>query len=224
MKTINRVLSWLVSILLLVMMFYFLSKGQVTEAGFAIVGGGVVLGFLNIDRLQEISAAGFEAEIREATSEAYATITQLKKLATVMATVTTENMTFANRFGGLDVAQKHRLKDQIDEVVSELGLQSASWKEADEHFYYMHSWDHLGHIHDLLRRQLPWNDKEKQESLTESIRIPVGEKLLSPDEVIARIKALDLEITPEVQRAIDDYAYYLAHREPRLLPGRTTVD
>jgi len=56
------------------------------------------------------------------------------------------------------------------------------------------------------------------------VSLLLDEKLLSPDEVTARIKTLDLEITPEVQRAIDDYAYYLLHREPRLLPGRTTMD
>ncbi|MCU8356817.1 hypothetical protein M2G48_20800 [Vibrio vulnificus] len=68
-------------VFMLVSVFLFGLKGMTAEMGIAVAASCVFLAFANLDKFTKFKGAGFEAELREAVSEANATINELKELA-----------------------------------------------------------------------------------------------------------------------------------------------
>jgi len=72
---------------LLVGAMFFGYQGKAAEMGLTIVAGALGLAFLNLDRFRSIKAAGFEAQLRDAVSEAYATTEHVKSIGAVLAEI-----------------------------------------------------------------------------------------------------------------------------------------
>ena len=188
--------------------FYFGYRGQPAEMALAIVAGAIALSFLNIDKIARFKGAGFEAEMKKAVEKAYATTESVRELAKVMAIFSIYSLAMANRYDGLDIEKKHALKQRVDQVCSDLGVQDLELEKANTLFYKVHALDHLRMIWRRVRLLLEHDSKKA--NLLDSFfsHFTIEADLPSIDEIRQMITSLGVDITPEVEEAIKAYAYY----------------
>ena len=193
---------------------YFGYHGQPTEMAIAVGAGAIALSFLNIDKIARFKGVGFEAEMRKAVEEAYATIETVKRLAKAVALFSINSLATANRYGGMSIAEKHAIKHHVDKVCIELGIQDPELDRASELFYKLHTLDHLRAIHQIVRPFIKY-DTKKTNALDAFFNFTVESDLPSVSEIIQTITSLGVELTPEMEDAIENYAYYRKNRRLR---------
>jgi hypothetical protein len=115
--------------------------GKTTEMGLMIVAGSITAAFLNINSIQRFKGAGFEAEMKKAVEEAYATIDNLKEMSIPLIVSTLNTVIYSGRWGGLGINQTHNIKDDIEFLVRKLEIKDEKVKETIEDFYRQHTWD-----------------------------------------------------------------------------------
>lgn len=118
--------SLLTAILIIGPSLYFGNKGMPTEMGLSIVAGAITAGFLNIEKIELLKGAGFEArmkaEVKKAVDEAYATIDQLKALGKPVVLALLKIMVYHSRIGGLSDLERQRLFTELEEISKTLSI------------------------------------------------------------------------------------------------------
>jgi len=106
-------------------------QGKSTEMGIIVVAGALVMAFLNIDKIQRFKGAGFEAEMRKAVEEAYATIEQLRKVAAASAETTLTTLMSDYFFDGTTLENRLDLHDRLIFNLEEIGVSKAIIENVD---------------------------------------------------------------------------------------------
>lgn len=145
-RKVKRMCKPLISVILVLvppLVFGFL--GKPTEMGIAMVAGSIAAFFINIDQFQRFKVGSFQAEMKRAVEEAYASIEEVRKLGRVLIEVALRTLTMANRYDGMDAHQKHALRDDLKRMADELRLENdQSLREVDEQFCRYFAWDLFG--------------------------------------------------------------------------------
>ena len=127
---------------------------QPTEMGLAIIAGGLAAVFVNIDKIQRVKGAGFEAEMRKAVEETYATREALRQLGKPLLELILHILTMAGRVGGMNPHQKHVFRTELERLGQDLGVAGdQAVRSAHELFFRYHTWDHFdnfaSHVHEV---------------------------------------------------------------------------
>lgn len=118
-------MSFISFAVLLVGSLYFGYTGKPAEMGLAIVAGALGVALSNLDKFESIKGAGFEAKLRKAIEEAYATTGTLKGLAIVIGKTFFDILAVEDRYAGMGLRGKFESKKQLEKIFSELGIEKA---------------------------------------------------------------------------------------------------
>lgn len=186
-------------------------KSMPTEMGIAVVAGAIAAGFVNINEIQSFKGAGFEAKMRKAVDEAYATTEALRGLAKPLIEATMHILTKASRWGGMDENTKHTLRCDLERLAGQMGLAAdASLRQAYDDFYLYHAWDHF---HAFARsvgklETIPTDVRDQLSKLQDysSSTFPTREQIM---KVLGSHQA-QLQ-RPQLER-LEDFFHYVRHR------------
>jgi hypothetical protein len=143
--------------------FGFLDKVGIMTA--SILAGCLILAFAYIDKVKKIKGAGFEAEMREAINEAYATIEKLQDIAVKLSEPIVTEVTMHNRMMQY-IPLKYRF-EQIKEIESSLhnlGVAKEKIDKTTEFFYSVYREDHIKKIVYAIAQ-----DKDAPDALQEKL-------------------------------------------------------
>lgn len=193
--------------------------GTPAEMGLGIVASGLAAAFINIDKMQRFKGGGFEAEMREAVDEAYATIETLRQLAKTFISSTLHNLTMAGRFDGLGMQEKHAVREELRELAEQLGIEDdAELKAAHQRFFEYHAWDHFSSFVDELSRGKAVAENVLKE-LTQMRRR--GQRLCpSRGEIEAALGDDVDKLRDEDRERLEDYLYYMEEGRLRRPEGQ----
>ncbi|MEJ1438483.1 MAG: hypothetical protein RPU61_14440 [Candidatus Sedimenticola sp. (ex Thyasira tokunagai)] len=183
---------------------------QPAEMGLFIVACSICLAFANIDKIAKFKGAGFEAEMRKAVEEAYATMENLKALGKPLIIATFDNLTLAGRWGGIDKPRKMLLKDGLDKTAESLGLFDDEVQAASDMFFRYHLRDHLFEINSILMKM-----PNKDSKVLEWLHSAQLDNLPTIDELRNTLSHLPNEELEGIEESILDYEYYLIHKRLR---------
>lgn len=187
--------------------------GKATEMGLIIVAGSITAAFLNIDKIERFKGAGFEAEMKKAVQEAYATVENLKEMSIPLIVSTLNTIIYSGRWGGLGTNQTHKLKDDMELLVKKLGINDKKVNDTIEDFYRQHTWDMFQYFTSTyLKGRSDINELSKKLNdiyNRESTNYPTQKNLL---EVLG-IGEKDLQ--EEEKEKLKDYLYYKQNRKLR---------
>ena len=121
------------------------------EMGVALIAGAIAAAFVNIEKFERFKGAGFEAEMKRAVEQAYATTEALRDVARPLIATTLSILTMGNRLGGMDARQQHDLRGDLERISNELGIGSdTGLKAAHELFFRYQTWDHYSRFIDRV--------------------------------------------------------------------------
>ena len=184
-----------------------------TEMGLAIIGGAIAAAFLNMDKIQRFRGAGFEAEMKKAVEEAYATIENLRELARPLVVSTLGVLTFSGRWGGMDPDQKHKLAQDLERITESLSLNYGEVESAKHQFYRYHTWDRYTEFINAV-------SKEENIDSTAKRRLAELRDYKSPGfpskEVIEKTLGSSVDnLGAETRGVLKDYLYYVENHRLR---------
>lgn len=189
--------EWVTAVLIITMLagvFLFGLRGQPTEMGLIIVACAICLAFTNINKIQKVKGAGFEAEMKKAVEEAYATTESLRSMAKPLILSTLDNIIFAGRWGEMDNERKHKLKADIDGLAKSLGVFDKDVESASQMFFVWHAFDHVHKLETVLSR-----NKIKNTEIRERLRTLADRKTgMLPSVQDVRCAIVSLEKMPEI--------------------------
>lgn len=189
---------------------YFGIYGKTVEMGLAIVASSITCSFINLDKIAKFKGAGFEAEMREAVNEAYTTIDMLKKTSIPLVITSLHAITWGDRYGsGLKSETKHKLKDQITEVIETLRIKSEDADQLLLDFTRLTTCDLWNDfIKSFNKDTLGKNNSE----LSKLCDCSIG-KFPKKEEIDKFFGGNQLILTPENEEKLQNYLYYLKHNE-----------
>ena len=189
------------------------------EMRIAVVVGAIAAAFFNIDKFKRFKGAGFEAELKEAVDKAYATLDSLKELAKPLILATTDILTSAGRWGGMDAHQKHVFMKDLEQTARSLSLRDKELEDAKEKFYRFHTWDHLNHF---IRKASEAKNIDNATRQRLSARINYhSHDFPTKKELFDILGSRADDLSENVAEALNDYLYYVENkmlRRPETLP------
>lgn len=109
-------------IVIIVPSVYFGYIGKTAEMGIALIAGAIAAVFLNVDKFSRFKGAGFEAEMKKAVDEVYATIDNIGEIAKPLVITTFNILTFDGNWGGMNPETKYELSQKLDEIIDSFNL------------------------------------------------------------------------------------------------------
>lgn len=182
--------------------------------GLFIVACAIALAFANIDKVQRFKGAGFEAEMKKAVEEAYATTESLKKLAKPLILSTLSNLIFAGRWGGMGKERQHQLKGEMEQLAKEIDVFDADIESESEKYF---AWNAIDIVSDLVSA-VQKTDPPLEEDVKESILLMINrdsDKYPQIEELKGALSSLSEAQNQVVEPFIEDYEYYLMNRTIR---------
>lgn len=188
-------------------------KEMAVEMGLFVVACGVALSFTNIDKIQRFKGAGFEAEMKKAVEDAYATMESLKSIAKPLILSTLSNLIYAGRWGGMKRERQHELKEKMDSLAKSIGVFDDEVQSESAKFF---AWNAIDIIQMLERAVQKVKPLEKPEQNTLHLLIDRdADKYPSAEELSQAIASFDEEQKEAAKPFLDDYEYYLSNRALR---------
>lgn len=122
-----------------------------TEMGLATVAGATAAAFLHLDKISRFKGAGFEAEMKKAVEQAYATIDEMKKVSKPLILTQINMLVFHGGYDGMDNQKKMKFFEQLGETAKMLSLdKDCEYNDAKELFIRYHTWDLFGDFIEAL--------------------------------------------------------------------------
>lgn len=178
--------------------------------GLAIVAGAIATAFLNIDKIQRFKGAGFEAEMKRAVEEVYATVDSLREMSKPLIVSVLNSLIYSGRREGLGIQQKHQLKEELDHLINKLEIKDDKVNETLEEFYRQYTWDLFQlFITKFLRgrgHQSKLGEKLKTIYDRNSTMFP------SKEEILQVLKVKEEDLTEMEKEALNNYLYYQEKR------------
>lgn len=170
----------------------------------SILAGCLILAFAYIDKIKKFKGAGFEAELRDAVSEAYATIEKLQHIAVKLSEPIVTEVTMQNRLlSYIPLKYRYEQIKEIERSLHDLGIKEEEIQKTTEFFYSAYWEDHINKVAQAIicDKYSPNELKEKMEAY-ENRDIP---KELNIADVIA-----SYEYTPsdEISELIKDAEHF----------------
>jgi len=178
--------------------------------GLSAVIGCLLLAFANIDKFESFRGAGFEAKLKKAVTDAYATIDKLKNLSTSLAEPIVATITMQDRLMQyIPTTTKCEMICDIERSLKEVGVTERKIKDTTKFFYELIERDHVSHILQHMRRQT---------ATPTELDITINETLdnFSKDFDIYKFKT-KFKITPEgeLTELFEDLDYFKKNRKLR---------
>ncbi|MCZ2808750.1 MAG: hypothetical protein O2V44_05295 [Candidatus Bathyarchaeota archaeon] len=142
----NKFLNIVGFLLLIASVFVFGLKGMAAEMGIAVAASGIFLAFANLDKFSEFKGAGFEAKLKEAVSEANATIENLKEVAKPLIKTSLFSLSKAGRFSENAFDKSHDVYDQLADLQEKIGLIGDDLEKSKYGYLNIHAWDMVREI------------------------------------------------------------------------------
>ncbi len=134
----NQVITFLKGLLSLVVIitpcWYFGYNGKITEMSISIIAGAIAATFLNLDRVNRVKGAGFEAEMYKAVEDVYATIDTLKDISNPLVYSTFSILNGESYFGGVETETKYELSQKLDDIIAFLDINDEEIKQVKSTF------------------------------------------------------------------------------------------
>lgn len=208
----NKIAFWISFTFLLTVSTYFGVNDQLGAMSLTVLVGAVGMAFSSLDKFSKIKAAGFEAELKRAVEEAYATTSSVKKLALELTEAIIGIVAAEGRWGGMGLRRKLQVIEGIDHSLKSLGFDERDIKSAHKVFDDYLLFDHGRAIVDAMLKAENF-DKSARERLNGMVRYE-GLQVPTPEEFQATAGELDCS-TPEVSESIEDLRYFRANKELR---------
>lgn len=196
--------------IIIVPAFIFGFMGKSVEMGLEIVAGAIAGAFLNLDKFERFSGAGFEAELRKAVEDAYATLDNLKEVTKPLMMITVSNLTYAMRFGGMDFKEKNNHSKEIERISESLDMQDDELKVTFDTFYRYHTWDLYSIFTNSIYKESKHNELNNDLNDLkdyESVNYPTKEKI---DTIL---EAHNYQLSEESQKKLENFFYYQNNRD-----------
>jgi len=185
-----------------------------TEMGLMIGACAICLIFANIDQIQSFKGAGFEAEMKKAVENAYATTESLRSLAKPLVLTMLESLTYNGRWDGIDKRREHQLKEELENLSDELGICCDEQIESALHrFYIMNGIDLLNDIERAMNENQIRNisvSRDLQGLYDRTIK-----ELPSIETVRKSLSGLQAKEITVLDPSVEDYAYYREYKKLR---------
>jgi len=212
--------SLITLVVIIVPSYYFGTKGMPTEMGLSIVAGALAAGFLNIDKIELLKGAGFEArmkaEVQKAVDEAYATIEQLKTLGKPTIISLLKIIVYHNRLSGLKCSDEHKLIKDLKELARSMSIDnSPDFTETIDVFYRFRTWDKYSFFVLKALNNLNGNDFHLLRDGLESLNKSNTKDYPSREQIMTVLGDYASKLSSEALKLLDDYLYYVANKEPQ---------
>ncbi len=120
---------------------YFGFEGQPTEMGIMAVAGSIAAAFINIDKIQKVKGAGFEAEMKKVVDEAYATIDILKNTTIPLMLTTIDTLTWGKRLSKINYEKVESMINDILKITKDLNIKDEKIENALIEYYSLQIFD-----------------------------------------------------------------------------------
>jgi hypothetical protein len=185
-----------------------------TEMGIAIVAGALTVAFFNIDKFERFKGAGFEAEMKKAVDEIYATTENLKSVTKPLLVSIMANLTYAGRWGGMNIQEKMRLKEELRKLAESLEVQDKEVQMAIETFERYHTWDHFNYFTSNLHKNGNIPD-ELINTFNKELKDFSSSNFPSKELIIERLGEYYKQMKDTDQELLEDYFYYKDNKKLR---------
>ncbi|MCX7988891.1 MAG: hypothetical protein N2647_05555 [Thermodesulfovibrio sp.] len=211
-------LTWgkpLITVLIIVFPgFIFGMLSKPTEMGLAIVAGAISATFFNLDKIQRFKGAGFEAEMKKAVDEAYATVDNLKIISTTLVNITLKILTYEGRWGGMSLKSKFELLDDLNNVNKSLSIEDTSIKLSLNEFHRQLTWDFLNWFTAEYCKNTPY-DESINKQFNDMLKKKNTYDFPSEADILKVINKSKEELSEKARECLIDYIYYKEHKKPR---------
>ncbi len=171
----------------------------------AIVGGAIGMAFANLEKFSRIKGAGFEAELKKAVEQAYATTSSLKGLAGALTHAVLGVVAGEGRWGGMGLKRKFELRDSSDAALKTLGLDDSEIRQTHELFNDYLTWDHGSAIANAISKH-PKVDNEIRTDLNKLSDYNTL-SVAAPEEFSALLKKHQISDL-EIEELITDFRHF----------------
>jgi uncharacterized protein (UPF0333 family) len=200
---------FLTLLLIIVPSLYFGYVGKSIEMGLAIVAGSIAGAFLNLDKFESFKGAGFEAELKKAVDEAYATLDNLKEVTKPLIMVTVSNLTYANRWGGMGFDEKYRYITELEGIMKNLNINDEKVLYTYNTFYRYHTWDLYNEFVANLSRETTNSDLITTLS---DLKDYSHDKFPTEEEINVLLGDKEIQMSEEVKSRLDKYILFSTER------------
>lgn len=191
--------------------------GKTAEMGVIVVACSLALCFANLHRIESFKGAGFEAQMRNAVEEAYATLERLQEMVRPVARANIANVAYGDRWDSIDRETAHQLMAELSGLVPSLELQDdPEILKMVSDFYNLHANDHLRFLLQVMQWAHIKNEDVKQR-LSLLMLTGVRDDFTPPP--VQKVRMALAELTLEQKAILDpfilDYEYYLKNHTYR---------
>ena len=192
--------------------FYFGHVGKSTEMGIAVVAGSIAAGFLNIDKMELLKGAGFEARIKavdKAVNDVYTTIDEYHRLGKMLVLSLQKLLVYGSRLGGLQDKERFALFDELNILAKDLALDTNSdfikTYKTFRHFYTRDSYyTFIREVQILAKNHSHLSVISKELDSLQSLK----EDYPSHTQIYSILAEHLKELSPEALELLEDYLYY----------------
>jgi len=189
--------------------------------GLAIIAGAITVAFLNIDKIQSFKGGGFEAQMKKAVEDAYATIDNLKEMAAPLIVHALDTITYSGYIRGIEINKKQSMENDIEVSIKKLDINDEKVKNSIENFYKQITWTLFNAFRNEFFKGEGGQSVESKE--LESIRTNNWGSTNYPSKEII-LKTLNIsesDLDAPTMEKFQDYLCYMEKRElRRYIPER----
>lgn len=156
---VKRIISFLFILLMIGISVFLAYLGKEVAAGLTIIAFSFGLVFFNLDRFKKFKGAGFEAEIREVVTEAYAAIDELRKVAINVSEPAVSLLAVSGPFQHLPLSSKLEYAKNISGTLSDLNVSAETIENVVSSLYERVESDHKRRVLVALNNKLSTEDK-----------------------------------------------------------------
>lgn len=163
--------------------------------------------YANIDKITRFKAgpSGIEAETRAVIEKANATIDQMRLVGKIVARTALSHAMRAGRFGNYSDEEKKSLLNEIQTVLSDLGVSSEEQADIASDWHNFTKFDYAYYI--LLVHPNEFYGNAVAIDEWKALQKRGLRNLVSPDEIESVLKKYNT-VTASRQELIEDYRYY----------------
>ncbi|YCI79338.1 hypothetical protein M1D47_12605 [Bacillus sp. R1-10] len=199
-------------LLIIVPAAYFGYEGKEAVMGLAILAGAIAGGFLNIDKFENFSGAGFSAEMKKevkmAVDEVYVTIDNLKDLAKPIFHMGISNLTNDGRFKSMGLEEKEEYKDSIVALAKNLDVYDEEFQKKITGLNRMNTYD----LYSYFVRQIE-KDIGNTELINDLYNLRDVNLDMFPEKEQIQNLLTDIQLSENASQKLDEYLYYKKHNK-----------
>lgn len=208
----NKIVFWTSFLFLIAASATFGYQENFWAMGLSVVPGALGMAFSRLEMFTRIKGAGFEADLRRAVDEAYATTSSVKELAAELTKAINAIIGGEGRWGGMGIERKLQIIETIDQTLRKIGLDEKEITRTHHIFDKYLEWDHGLAIANQLQKNQPSNNELRKElgTLHDHTRLWVAH----PEEFRGALHKFGIN-DPEAEEKIEDLSFFLKHHKLR---------